>query len=332
MKDIKQFGAKGDGRSDDTAALIEAMKHKGHIYFSDGTYRITRPVQVNDHTRIEGSGNAKIYVDCDNCGLISRVSKEFNDEQDIYAVEINNIEFVGNPKKGSTGIVIDQDFSIKRDAIYQYLVRDCTFHDFGVRGIQTGGGYAGGGIYTHGHEQIEILRCRIWNCGNIGICNSGSSPVIRDCFIMGSGAENITIDNGCLRASVIGCTLLQSGKDGAGNISVDECDGIIIHANQIWDGRNAQVRFNNNTGFTNNGIVAHNTIVGTGNKGIFLGGIEPVTNSIVQGNVQVNCAPNGMQLWNEESRIVMSGNQISDPGTQSDIDFINNHKLCDPYK
>jgi hypothetical protein len=62
---ILDFGAKGDGKTDDTEALIAAMKRatetEGTVYFPAGTYNI-RPVKVPSHITLLGN-SAWAYVD-----------------------------------------------------------------------------------------------------------------------------------------------------------------------------------------------------------------------------------------------------------------------------
>ena len=47
--DVRQFGAKGDGRADDTQALQKAfdkVKHGSTIYLPRGTYRVTETIKL----------------------------------------------------------------------------------------------------------------------------------------------------------------------------------------------------------------------------------------------------------------------------------------------
>ncbi len=57
---IKDFGAKGDGKSDDTEALKKAMEAartgNGTVYFPTGTYMI-HPVKVPSHIALRGDSN-----------------------------------------------------------------------------------------------------------------------------------------------------------------------------------------------------------------------------------------------------------------------------------
>ncbi len=59
---VKQFGAKGDGVSDDTAA-IQASLNKGFVVsVIDGNYKITQTLNLNDNQVITGNGS--IYCKC----------------------------------------------------------------------------------------------------------------------------------------------------------------------------------------------------------------------------------------------------------------------------
>ena len=47
MSDVKEFGARGDGRADDTEAILEAVNQgDGLVALPRGRYRITRPVEI----------------------------------------------------------------------------------------------------------------------------------------------------------------------------------------------------------------------------------------------------------------------------------------------
>ena len=44
--DVKEHGAVGDGRADDTAAIQRAVNVGGAVTFPSGTYRITKTITV----------------------------------------------------------------------------------------------------------------------------------------------------------------------------------------------------------------------------------------------------------------------------------------------
>jgi hypothetical protein len=57
---VKDFGATGDGNTDDTAAVLKALKKAasnggGIVYFPQGSYRITEPLTVPSGTELRGA-------------------------------------------------------------------------------------------------------------------------------------------------------------------------------------------------------------------------------------------------------------------------------------
>src|ERR1043166_4527564 len=60
MSNVRDFGARGDGKNDDTQAITHALaKGDGRLHFPRGEYRITRPIQVplQMHGRISIDGD-----------------------------------------------------------------------------------------------------------------------------------------------------------------------------------------------------------------------------------------------------------------------------------
>lgn len=65
--DVRRFGAVGDGKADDTAAIQKAVDSgAGAIQFPKGTYRITRPIAIDldkvGYTSIRGDGVARVVM------------------------------------------------------------------------------------------------------------------------------------------------------------------------------------------------------------------------------------------------------------------------------
>ena len=68
MSNVREFGAVGDGRADDTEAIQHAVSQgDGVLHFRPGTYRITQPIEVRLAKRgpmsIDGTGgSAKVVM------------------------------------------------------------------------------------------------------------------------------------------------------------------------------------------------------------------------------------------------------------------------------
>src|SRR5437763_1704098 len=61
MANVRDFGARGDGRTDDTAALAHAFQRgDGHLVFPRGDYLISKPLhlplQLHGRLAVDGSG------------------------------------------------------------------------------------------------------------------------------------------------------------------------------------------------------------------------------------------------------------------------------------
>ncbi|HOP11235.1 MAG TPA: glycosyl hydrolase family 28-related protein [Oscillospiraceae bacterium] len=70
---IKTLGAKGDGLSDDTAAIQLALDRAEVIEIPDGNYRITSTLKVPSHTAIRASAKARLFL----CGETPKKRGDF---------------------------------------------------------------------------------------------------------------------------------------------------------------------------------------------------------------------------------------------------------------
>lgn len=63
---VLDFGATGDGQTDDTAAIQRAVDAGGQVRFPSGVYRLTKPVVIqldrSGFTSLEGGGTARIVM------------------------------------------------------------------------------------------------------------------------------------------------------------------------------------------------------------------------------------------------------------------------------
>ncbi|MEO0965231.1 MAG: glycosyl hydrolase family 28-related protein [Planctomycetota bacterium] len=53
-RSVKDFGAKGDGKSDDTEAIKAAVASASKIYFPTGNYVVSKPIQLDQDTHVLG--------------------------------------------------------------------------------------------------------------------------------------------------------------------------------------------------------------------------------------------------------------------------------------
>lgn len=66
---VKDYGAKGDGVTDDTAAIKACIKNESLIYFPAGTYRVTETLTLDDK-HMCGENKAKTFLRMDGNGTL----------------------------------------------------------------------------------------------------------------------------------------------------------------------------------------------------------------------------------------------------------------------
>lgn len=133
--DVKVMGAKGDGKTDDTAAIQGAFNQSKYIYFPEGKYIISKPLRFNfteknDHGAggwISGEGRNKTTIVNSSGGSV------FNTRGLAYST-ISGITMVS---KGHDAVV----FSLENTNGIGHATQSNSFYNLGVIG-----GYKGIGI------------------------------------------------------------------------------------------------------------------------------------------------------------------------------------------
>jgi hypothetical protein len=210
VKNVKDFGAVGDGVTDDTAAIQGAVNARGNmagvIFFPPGNYLISSPI-----TFIPTSEAAIVFQ---GVGVASTIVGSFND----YLLKIN----------GNTGV---------GECFY---VQDLSLHNYGS---------SGGGVYFTGVIGAGVYRCKVqafhgvtqdvyteqFSCrdstfftipgtpsGSWGVMTWGSGAVVDTCIFQG-------IDN-CIRAA--GGGFIFSNNRFEGNINTGMMLGMDASGNR----------------------------------------------------------------------------------------------------
>lgn len=164
MSNVRDFGVRGDGKTDDTAALLHAIQRSdGVLTFPRGDYLVSRPLSIplNQHGRlsIDGSGGvAKIVMTGPGPAFHivgshrrSALPDHFTDE--IWLKErmptIRDLEIVGGHDEAD-GIRLD---GVMQPTITGVLIRKCKH-----------------GIHILNRARnVDISDCHIYNNTGIGI-------------------------------------------------------------------------------------------------------------------------------------------------------------------
>jgi len=82
---VLDYGAKGDGVTDDTTAIQNALNVTGTIYFSAGTYKITSALNISSNSTLMGDGKEKTVL------YFYKASNPASDEFMLKAEDKTNI-------------------------------------------------------------------------------------------------------------------------------------------------------------------------------------------------------------------------------------------------
>ncbi len=143
---VKSFGAKGNGKQDDTQAIQRALNKGGEVYLPAGIY-LVNPLKFYSNTTIKGDGPNSI------------IKLKFN--RPPITTDLQAVLYAGNIDTGPTENVTITNLTIdgSRDEINWQGVR--------------GDGNANG-ISTWGTENLVIKDIRVVDCWTDGIFLSGT--------------------------------------------------------------------------------------------------------------------------------------------------------------
>lgn len=190
---VKDFGAKGDGTTDDTAAInaaLLAISSGGALYFPTGTYKITSAITIPTHIKLYGDGSGSTKINCSGDGIYINTTSA---SSETYQQSIEGITLNGTSTTG-TGITLTH-------------AHFGTFIDVEVIGFNIG-------MYLNYSFCSSFYRCR-FNSNNTGVQLTNQSNNVN--FFGGSFNNNIntgiTMD-GVLCVNLIGVDVEYNGTRG----------------------------------------------------------------------------------------------------------------------
>jgi parallel beta-helix repeat protein len=295
---VQDFGAVGDGTTNDTAAIqaaINSLANGGTLFFPNGEYKLTSSLTVTtDNILLQGDLNARIK----RYGAIEifNITGSYN--------KISNLQLMGNktsypyPAFARAAIVIVQgDFN----NIIENQIEDGNSHGILFR--------------TGGAAQFNLAQGNIvLNCDEVGISHDGGvDNRILGNHVSGCGFEGITLDHSSFRCIVDSNRLNNNCIDGGvGGIGVDFTDLCVISNNVITaSGALSGITFQNNIGPSNYNVISGNVFDENDQYGVWLkngtGGAS--SDNVISGNVFR--ASGSIKIDNNCQRNILSGNSYS---------------------
>lgn len=295
---VKQYGALGDGSTNDTAAInnaIAAMTSYSTLYFPAGKYLVT----LGSLATLSGMDNITVMGDGWSSQLYSSATGAPADFLNIdntcnYACVLT-LSFKGSATMRGNGICLRMYASNSQ-------VLGCWFEGCSDFAMHIAGD-AGGTSYS---SNVSIIGNHIYSPLGDGI----HAGAVQDVLIEGNHLHNTGDDSIALvaddpsfptvRATVVGNHIYNSGARG---IAVLECQGFLVADNYIWISALAGIevnRFTSTTVYNVDGKVSDNNLHGT------------VTSAGPIGSINL--------FWC--SQVECSDNLIDSPETGSGIAFL----------
>lgn len=165
---IKQIGAKGDGITDDSLFIQNAINTNKHVFFPEGTYKLDNSINVTNKSnwnfdsklaRIEYTGNDYAFI----------FNHIINSNLDFGVIISNNggcISFIGNSSSNNSQYVNISFlyFSASTNCINAICTGDSWINEFRISKGRLGGGV--NGVYILHNSSLGLSN---WTFSELGI-------------------------------------------------------------------------------------------------------------------------------------------------------------------
>jgi hypothetical protein len=287
---VKDFGAAGDGTTDDTTAVQAAVNTGRGIWFPNGTYKLTSVLTVSTaDTQMLGESWAAIITQS-SASAVNTITVSGS------RVHISNLKIVGNGVHSGTTATMNGIYVVGADDV---TIDNCWVDNASLCGIQAGG---------------AINRLTISN-NKITTTNTAASETnSADIYVgnqISAGADIWIKNNRCLSIHKgLGIALQPS------TATIERCvivDNLIDTSDQITGlvGHGIMLYATNNASFMKSVSIRGNIIKGTEGIGIYLKGLAS-PDDVIQGisvveNKLIGCCTVGTSGSIEDSAIGLTG-------------------------
>ncbi len=283
---VKDFGAVGDGVTDDTAAIQATLNSGGQVEFVSGTYLITSTLNIPSDTKLVGNGKdtAIKLANGANTHMLQNVNYRSGSNDNITI----------------DGLVIDGN----------------------VANQTNNGAYDKHGIRFNNTTNVVVSNCIVKNVGTdcINLINSNNAT-IKSNNLYGAYNHAVTFQNcdGLLgdsnRIHDCGSKTDAYGFTSSGHAFIgvnSRCDNVIITNNYVYDMGDSCIR-NERAGY--GWIISNNLVVNSGKDsikimGVELSGVKPKAN-IISNNIVIDAGNDGIHASGE---CVITGNYVYGTG------------------
>lgn len=210
---VKDFGAKGDGSTDDTLAIQAALSSAKSVYFPDGTYKISEELKA-------GMAGQTIFTEAATITQATPAKDTIRTTYDYVSVRGFTFRFTAANSSAGFAVAINANYcTVERCTVYSGL---------GGFYIDTTG--TSSNFFSHNN----ILNNRIYDSYNISISNHDSryAKIIGN-TVLRSGNEAVTLDYTSFYCTVSN-NYLDGGRTGLlGPVGIDGGSWSVISDNII---------------------------------------------------------------------------------------------------
>jgi hypothetical protein len=233
MLSAADFGASGDGETDDTKALQAALDatfndERGYfLVIPPGEYRITRPLRI----AIEGKPRANLTRMAGITAYGARLLSDVNDGQSVVeivsraVVRYLLIEGLSIQGGGREGHGLSFDCNVDGSYLYNSCLRDVVVQGCGGNGLSMVGNVfesqifnsyfrdnkGHGALFSHGPKGGVLSALHVFGCvfgqnGDVGVALArGAADVsFHGCYFLLNGKYGLSAPNGCTHLSNCG--------------------------------------------------------------------------------------------------------------------------------
>jgi polygalacturonase len=223
MLSVKDFGALGDGITDDSAAIQLATNTAAAasktLIFPTGNYRILQSLTWPSNTKWSGELGSKIFLDPamtvgPTVGGIARAVST----QNTTNISLQGITFY------STDVGVTKPITICMENVTYIRVDNCQFSTFGDAS------YYSQGLVIFGSTDIRIRNSKFHNCSGDGaaLSNTCTDFIITDNTFAGNLDWGLALTIGCTRGVVSGNLFTDNVSTATG---VDRCTEVTFSNN-----------------------------------------------------------------------------------------------------
>jgi len=298
---VKDFGAVGDGVTNDTAAIQSAVNTGKNIYFPNGTYLIGQ-ITIPSGVCLVGETLSGVIIS--PYGTISSLGLFYLNT--VSFVEISNFTFLSAYPTSSNPVAINV-----ANGNNNYI------HDIYINAYDIG-------VVTTNTTDSNFERITVTSGNNIGIYISGSSSYrnkVLNCTVLHATISHGIQINGGQDNQISACECTDAKIFG---ISIYNTNNAIVSNNTIWNTIKEGINLEN----SNNCIVVNNNIYWTSTSistdfGLSLFGADPSENNnfnIISGNSIGGSGKSGIACAQHCQFNIIQDNTIINPNTLNTSD------------